>query len=174
VDRTTDGRGVVAELSLREVRSLDAGKGERVPTLIEALQLARDRVRLLVELVDPAATSDVVRTVGECRCGDQIIYGSFHHQALLDARRLAPETATLALMEGVPVDHTRFCIEAKATYAGASIESFTREFLGSLHRAGVGVFVYTANDPRDIGWLEALGVDGIISDFPERVRAPQA
>ena len=64
---------------------------------------------------------------------------------------------------------TRFATDAHATHAGLAIDSVTPEFAASLRAAGIKVFVYTANDPRDIAALRAIPVDGIISDYPDRV-----
>jgi glycerophosphoryl diester phosphodiesterase len=76
---------------------------------------------------------------------------------------------TLALIEGIPVEQTGFAVSARVNYVGASLESLSEGFVYRLQQHGLKLFAYTANDPRDIAWLASIGVDGIISDFPERI-----
>jgi glycerophosphoryl diester phosphodiesterase len=87
-----------------------------------------------------------------------------------EVRRLVPGAATLALIEAVPVHPTGFAKEAGVTHVGIAIDSTTEEFVAALQRDGFKVFVYTANDPRDISWLRNLKADGIVSDYPERLQ----
>lgn len=169
VDRTTDGRGYLADLTLDDLRTLDAGAGERVPTLAEVLKLASGRIGLLIELIVPGIAADVVAVVDESGFVGDLIYASFHHSELLEIRALVPKAATLALLEGVPVRQTAFTKDCQATHVGLAVDSITEEFVRNLQADGLCVFVYTVNDSRDVKWLQDLGVDGIISDYPDRL-----
>ncbi len=62
-----------------------------------------------------------------------------------------------------------FARNAGADYAGLGFDSVCPQGIADLHGAGVRVFVYTLNDPRDIELASSWGVDGIISDYPDRV-----
>jgi len=75
----------------------------------------------------------------------------------------------MALLDSVPVHLTAFARDAEVTHVGLGIDCLTGEFVGALHREGLRVFVYTVNEPSDIAWVRSLGVDVIISDFPERI-----
>ena len=75
----------------------------------------------------------------------------------------------MALLEGVPVSGAAFAEEAEAALVGLAIDFATADFVVELHKAGYEVWVYTVNDPRLIRRAIELGVEGIISDFPERV-----
>jgi glycerophosphoryl diester phosphodiesterase len=167
VDRTTtNGSGYVAEMTLDKLRTLNAGKGERVPTLEEVVELASGRVGLMVEIITPGIARRVVEAVGEGFRG-QVIYASFLHAEVADVRSVAPRAETLALIEAVPVRPTDFARDAAVTHVGLSLDSVTEDFVSALKGDNYKVFVYTANDPRDIRRLRSLGVDGIISDYPE-------
>ena len=85
-------------------------------------------------------------------------------------RKSAANASTLALLEGVPVSATTFAEEAQATHVGIARESLTPEFVRALQARGFKVFVYTVNDPKEIASLRALGVEGLVSDFPERLK----
>jgi glycerophosphoryl diester phosphodiesterase len=75
----------------------------------------------------------------------------------------------MALLEGIPISPAGVAIEAKAQSVGLSIDSVTPQFVSALHHAHLKVFVYTVNDQRQIELARSLGVDAIISDFPERI-----
>jgi glycerophosphoryl diester phosphodiesterase len=168
VDRTTNGQGYVAEMSLAELKALDAGAGETVPTLQELLKLTSGRVGLMLEIITPGIAADVVKILQTDFTGP-VVYSSFHHAEVLKVRQFLPQAETLVLLEGVPVPPTAFAKEAAATHVGLAIDSITEDFVKSLQREKLRVFAYTANDPRDIDWLKRTGVDGIVSDFPDRL-----
>jgi glycerophosphoryl diester phosphodiesterase len=169
VDRTTSGLGAVAELTLAEIGALDAGNRERVPTLDDVLRVASGRAGLMVEVITPGIGALVETAVRASRFHGQVIYASFLHEELVAIRSVNSAALTLALLEGIPVSGPAFALDAKATHVGLSFDSVTPEFVAALQGAGLRVFVYTLNDPRDIQLALRMGVDGIISDFPERV-----
>jgi glycerophosphoryl diester phosphodiesterase len=173
VDRTTNGSGTVSDLTLQQIHALDAGGGQRVPTLNEVLALVTGRAGLIIELITPGIASQVAAAIARNDFVGPVIYASFLHAELLAVREANPDAETLALLEGVPISGASFALEAKAKYAGLSFDSVTPGFVRCLQQAGVGVFVYTLNDPRDIESAERMGVDGIITDFPDRVAPAQ-
>ncbi len=75
----------------------------------------------------------------------------------------------MALIKGVPVNRTAFATDAQATHVGVAFETLTPSFLKALHDRSLRVFTYTVNEPADIQTARAMGVDGIISDYPERL-----
>jgi glycerophosphoryl diester phosphodiesterase len=102
--------------------------------------------------------------VQEAGFAGPVVYASFLHAEL----STAPEPR-LALLDGVPVGGAGFARDAQAIHVGVSVDCLTPGFAAVLRGAGLRIFVYTVNDARDIAWLESLEVDGIISDYPERV-----
>jgi glycerophosphoryl diester phosphodiesterase len=169
VDRTTNGKGYIRDLSFHEARQLDAGGGEVIPTLREALDLVLGSAQLMIEIIDPRITPDVMRIVEERSSYGQVIVASFHHRALLELRQRRADARTLALFEGVPVNYIAFAKDAAVTHVGVSLDSLTDDYMAAIREAGYQLFVYTANDERDIRWLSESSVDGIISDYPERI-----
>src|SRR5215831_14848652 len=77
LDHTTNLTGRVDRLTLAEVRRADAGKGERVPTLDETLDLTLGRVRLYLEIKDPRAAGETLRVIRARRCQDEVMLASF-------------------------------------------------------------------------------------------------
>jgi glycerophosphoryl diester phosphodiesterase len=168
VDRTTSGKGRVSAKSLEGLKALAAG-GEPIPTLDELLDLARGRVGLMLEMKVAGIAERVVTTVRRSRFAGTVIYASFLHKELVAVRNADPQAAILALFDKLPKDPVSVATRLKASHVGLRFPTATAARLDTFHRAGLLVFVYTLNDPRDIQAMRALGVDGIISDFPDRV-----
>lgn len=169
VDRTTDGHGLLATLTLEELKRLDAGQGQQAPTLDEMLRAASGRIGVMIELKEEGTAEEAHRVVEISAFSGPVVYASFLHDELVTIRRKDAQSQTLALLAGVPINRTAFATDAHATHAGIAFETLTPSFLGALKRTGLRVFVYTVNEPGEIRVARALSVDGIISDFPERL-----
>ena len=169
VDRTTDGTGSVSRMTLATLRTLHAGDGQRVPTLEEALQVANGRVGLIPEIKAEGIGEQVAAAVRHSGFSGPVIYASFHHPELLSVRRAEPSPTTMALFKKLPKQPIARVREAKAASVGLRRDTVTERVVDMFHAAGLRVFVYTVNEPSDIQRMRALKVDGIISDFPERI-----
>lgn len=167
---STTGRGFVRERSLNEIEELrTVPGGQPIPTLAEVLQAVSGQAGLMLEIKAPGTADDVYGTV--CGSGFQgaVFYASFHHAELLRIRSRDAAAKTIALLDGVPIDPTAFALQAQATHAGLAIESLSANFVRALHQAGTGVFAWTADEPEEIAQARDCGVDGIISNYPDRL-----
>jgi glycerophosphoryl diester phosphodiesterase len=169
VDRTTDGHGAVAELTLAELRRLTIANELRIPTLREALKAAAGHVGLLLELKAEGQAEQIWTELWTSSITSVVIYASFFHAELLRIRQTDPGAQTMALLEAVPVHPTAFAIDSQATHVGLAFDCLTAPFVQALHHADLQVFTYTVNEPADIARARKVGVDGIISDFPDRI-----
>ena len=176
LERTTNGIGRVCETPDAVLFSLDAGQGERIPTLPEAAALCR-RYGLLANVeIKPATgyetrTAEVVaRFVAEhWRDGVAPLLSSFSHEALLAAFRLAPQLQYGLLYEVVPCDWQRHraTIDAVTLHCAAGVVADS--VLGEATAAGVPVLCYTVNYPAE---ADALFVRGVSSVFTDRLDLP--
>ena len=169
LDRTTHTPGEVTRLSLSKLRQLDAGRGQRIPLFSEVLDLVNGQVGLMAEIITPGIADQVVDEVLRHNLRSPIIYASFLHPELLRVRERLPGAQTLALLEGVPVDGSRFAQAAHATHVGLGFDSVTQSFIRELQSVGLTVFVYTLDHESDIARARTIGVDGIVSNRPELV-----
>jgi glycerophosphoryl diester phosphodiesterase len=175
LDRTTNGTGRVAEQSFEYLRSLDAGKGQKIPTLQEVIELVDRRAEIIVELKGPNTADPVVALVKSCSGSgtrrDDFLISSFDHYELEKARRLDPTLRRGPLVTGVPLGYARFAETLAAYSVHVSVEFLRPAFVEDAHRRGLKVFVFTVNHPDDVEQMRVLEVDGVITDFPDRVQA---
>ena len=169
VDRTTDGHGAVAELTLAELRRLTIANELRIPTLREALKTAAGCVGLLLELKAEGLAEQISTELRTSSIPGVVIYASFFHAELLRIRESDPGAQTMALLEAVPVHPTAFAIDAQVTHVGLAFVCLSPSFVQALHQADLQVYTYTVNEPVDISRARGMGVDGIISDYPDRI-----
>ncbi len=170
VDRTTDGTGYLREMTIGQIRQLRIAGNHTVPTLEEVLLAVKGRAELMIELKVRNLGPGVVGLVRSVAPELPVYYASFLHPELIGVRELEPAARTIALLEGVPVSGPAFAVEAQATHAGIGFDSLEKGLVGALQKAGIGVFTYTVDDPRDIAYATSLGVDGLISNYPDRLR----
>lgn len=174
--RTTNGSGRVANKSFAQLRALDAGLGERIPTLSEVFDTVAHRGVINVELKGPHTAAPVAALIEDYvqRRGwrwEEFLVSSFDHEQIQEAKRLAPNLRTGALINRVPRGLAAFAHKLGAYAVNPSQRCVTPALVADAHRRGLKVFVFTVNKPKDIARIAALGVDGVFSDFPERVVA---
>jgi glycerophosphoryl diester phosphodiesterase len=174
VDRTTDGQGRVADLTLHELKSLDAGKCEMIPTLEEVFSAMRGHVGINVELKGIGTAEPVnsfLTTLAQnCEWSTvNVLVTSFDWKMISRMREFSRDTR-LGLLAHEDVE------EALTTACELSVYSINpfharidRDYVNRSHNAGLMVYPWTVNQPVDIRRVSGLGVDGIISDFPDKI-----
>jgi glycerophosphoryl diester phosphodiesterase len=198
VERTTNGRGNVSEQTLAELQKLDAGycfsrdngqsypfraTGVTIPLLTEVFH-SFPHLKFTVEIKqsDPPIEEQVIAVVRNSGRTAAVILASEHDPVLARVRDLAPEIAT-SLAYGEVVDFIqRVATQQLAEYGspGLAIQIppefrgvplVTAETVAAAHALGCEMHVWTINEPEEMRRLLGLGVDGIMSDFPDRLLA---
>ena len=174
VDRTTNGKGYVWDKNLEEMRSLDAGNGEKVPTLKEVLDLVDRKTKVNIELKGVGTAEIVAKTINEYVENknweiDDFLVSSFNHPELAKFKKILPEVKIGALITAIPIDYAQFAKNLNAYSVNPCIEFVDENFVEDAHEKGLKVFVWTVNDLDDIERMEKLGVDGIFINFPDRL-----
>jgi glycerophosphoryl diester phosphodiesterase len=172
LERTTNGRGYVARKTFAELRALDAGKGERIPTLREVFETVDRRAFINVELKGARTGVPVTALIREFVLHrgwsyEDFMVSSFNRAEL---RSVTDAQIPIGLLLTRPTQLYALSarrVRAKAVNPGARY--VTARFVDDAHRRGLRVFAYTVNAPSEIARLRRLGVDGVFSDFPERV-----
>jgi len=169
VSRTTNGKGRVDALSLGEVRKLDAGNGERIPMVEEVLQMAGGRTGLMLELKVAGLAQLTVQAVQKAQLETPVIYASFLHEELMHVRAVETESALMVLFDRLPRAPVAYASHYHPGYVGLRHDRATGPLVDAFHRENVMVWVYTVNSHADITRAISIGVDGVISNFPERI-----
>ena len=166
VDRTTDGSGLVSELTLEEIRGFVTENGERVPTLGEVLDFVGGRVKVLIELKEVGVEEEVVGLVREKGLVEKVIVISFLEETLRRVRELDEDIVT-GLIYVRHKNPIKAALELKAEYL-LSLYRFTHSAdVRKAHEAGLKVIVWTINKPEEATEYKKKGVDGITTDRPD-------
>jgi len=171
VERTTNGSGAVNTFTFDEIRELDAGKGEKIPTLQELLDLARGKVRLHIELKDESATESTIRLVEKNNMIDQVFLTSGNTQALKKVRELNPSISMEHIFGDPPPNAIDLALSVGAKRVSCHISHLTREFVQKAHENGIQVIAWPPNTPEESQKATECGVDLICTDRPDIVKA---
>ncbi|MGH8456543.1 MAG: glycerophosphodiester phosphodiesterase [Stenotrophobium sp.] len=176
LERTTNDKGRLDEHTLAQLRALDAGQGQQIPTLEEALDLIDQRAGVNIEMKSwngcAAAVARVVRDyVAQGWLLEKFLVSSFHLPELYELRQIAPEIPLGVLLCGVPLDWAGCAVELGAATLNIDDEFVDERLLADAHARGLKVFVYTVNQAEEIARMKKLGVDGVFTDYPERALA---
>lgn len=172
LERTTNGTGLVSDYTWQELQQFRNKNGETIPHLNDVFALADKRCELIIELKADAAPQ-VAQIIGEHIAKgwryDQIWVVSFNHLQLAAIRRIDPQIRTGALLVAIPVTLAQIAVDAGASSINPGVHHLNQELVDDAHARGLKVFTWTANDQHTIAKAKKLGVDGIFSDFPERI-----
>ncbi|HEY8505745.1 MAG TPA: glycerophosphodiester phosphodiesterase family protein, partial [Gemmataceae bacterium] len=174
----------LADLTYEEVRRLDVGSwfdpsfaGERVPTLAEAIGLARGRIKLNIELKyfgpDRGLAAEVARLIRDERFESDSLVTSFEYDALRKVKQELPGVRTGFIVAHALGDVTRLEVDVLNVRA----DHLSDGLLRAAHRHGREVHAWTVNDPREMIRLMKRGVDNILTSDPDllvRVRGEWA
>ena len=169
LERTTNGRGQVAETSFTALRALDAGHGQRIPTLQEVFDLVDGRVAVNVELKG-RGTAEPLAGLLAGRGADDVLVSSFDHRELRRFHRLAAGVRTAPLFGRASSKLFDTARQLDAWSVNLSTKLATGELPAQIAALGYRCLVYTVNDPLAAEHLRRAGVHGIFTDFPDRMQ----
>jgi glycerophosphoryl diester phosphodiesterase len=166
VKRTTDGNGLVSELTLKEIKEFSAEKGEKIPTLKEALDFLDKKAKTLIELKEEGVEEKVLSLVNEKGLQKNVIIVSFIEAALRKVRELDREVET-GLLYATHRNPVKAALDLKASYL-LPLYRFTHTAnVQKAHENGLKIIVWTVNTPEEVAEYAKKGVDGIASDKPD-------
>ncbi|GHB54082.1 glycerophosphoryl diester phosphodiesterase [Streptomyces cirratus] len=165
VDRTTDGAGAVAELTLAELRELDAGHGERVPVLDEVLEAVRTPLQVSVQ--DEAAATVLTELVVRRDLSARIEVASFQDSVLAGTARRVPGLRTTLYADPHGADVVDRALAAHARTIALRLRRITLETVEAAHTAGLRVTGWTVDSLDQLRLARALELDGALTGLPE-------
>lgn len=173
LERTTNGRGLLCEQSFDYLRSLDAGHGQKIPTLEEVCEIIKTRACINIELKGPHTAEPVARLISRLIENGwdiaEFLVSSFNYAELRKIKPLLPAIKLGVLIEGRPLDSFKISEELGAFSVNPAVEYVNQQFVDDAHARNLKVFVYTVDNIEDISRMYHLGVDGVFTGFPEKV-----
>ena len=166
IKRTTDGEGLVSELTLKEIKGFSAEKGEKIPTLQEALDFLDKKVKVFIELKEAGIEEHVLSMVHERGLEMNVVIVSFLEDALKKVRALDKDIET-GLIYAKHKNPIKSALELKANYLLALYRFTHTANVQKAHEKGLKMIVWTINKPEEVEEYAAKGVDGIASDKPD-------
>jgi glycerophosphoryl diester phosphodiesterase len=184
VNRTTNGQGIVHDMPLSELHKLDAGSwfgsefvGERVPTLEELLAFSKKNdVVFYLELKPQGSWGGEHALIGALRESGEIprtVVISFDPSVVLKLRKIEPTLMTGLLYDGQIENPLDKAVEVGARQIAVRSDLVTPALLSAARKKDLQVVCWTVNHSAHMRALVAAGVDGIMSDYPDRLVAAQ-
>ncbi|MEM2213625.1 MAG: glycerophosphodiester phosphodiesterase family protein [Candidatus Nezhaarchaeales archaeon] len=170
VDRTTNGRGYVKDMTLEELKKLDAGLGERIPTLQEVISLVKGRVGLVIEIKVPGIEEKVLKIVNENKLHDDVLITSFYHPILLRVKSLNAKVRTGIIIASRPVRPAQLALDARSNAIFPKYTYLDLEMVEEAHKHSLTVYPWTVDDPGEARLLIEMGIDGIVTNKPDILR----
>lgn len=175
VDRLTNGPGKIEEYNIYDLKRLTLDGGHKIPMLQDVLKLIDNKVALNIELKG-ANTSDRVNFIMDYYIKqknwspENFIISSFNWEELRTMRKLNDEVAIAVLTEENPIDAIPIAKELNAVAINPYFKNLDLEVVNEIRDAGFKIYTWTVNEPADIDAMKRISVDGIITNFPERVQ----
>jgi len=182
LDRTTNGRENVHDFTLAELRQLDAGSwfspefaGERIPALEEILTFARETdvvFYLEIKVSGVWGTEHaLVAALAEAKMLGRIVVLSFDLASLMELRKRNPALVAGYLVDWPYPDMVERAVRVGARQLAPRADLVTPALIEQARGADLQVVTWTVNESAQMRHLAALGVDGIMTDYPDRLRA---
>jgi glycerophosphoryl diester phosphodiesterase len=168
LERTTNGRGNVMATSFDALRRLDAGRGERIPTLEEVFAATPRGLTINVELKGPGTAEPVARCIADSAHVDALV-SSFDHPELTQFHATAPDVRVAPLFHRANARMFDIAAALDAWAVNLSEKLATAERLAAIAEHGYRSLVYTVNDPKVAQRLRDDGATGIFTDYPDRM-----
>jgi glycerophosphoryl diester phosphodiesterase len=167
VNRTTNGKGLVKSYTFDQIRKLDAGKGEKIPTLEEVISLVEGKCGIVIELKEPDTEKEVVELIKEKNIESRVIIVSFYPSILKTVKELYPDVKLGIITNKVPKDYLKIIKSMDVDYAMIRKDRLKGEYVDRLHKMGLKVGAWTVDDKKYFKKLIDMGVDAITSNKPD-------
>jgi len=143
----------------------------RIPLLSEVCSIiSHSDVTLILDIKSQGIEQRVIDMIETYNIQGKCILASFNHKSLKIIKNYNGSINTMALFECTPVNVTNFIADSSCNYIGVGYESLSIDVVIVSKKLGIPCFVWTVNNLKDIERAAIMGVDGIISDYPDRVR----
>ena len=164
------GGRVIREVTLGELMGLDVGDGCRAPTLEEALDLCRGRVGVVLEFKEVRSLGRIIEVIQASDGEGKVGIGSFDPELLMRVRDVKAGIRLGLIVDSPPENPEVVLATLGCEVIGVRVLHITRGLVDRVQASGRMVFGWGVEDSKEISTLSGLGVDGVVSDFPDVVK----
>jgi len=174
--RLNGDKELIKEKTLTELKAINLGGGEKIPTLEEALDLIDHRVKINIELKSRNATIPLISVIKKYikQKGwpeDYFLITSYHYGKLKAIKKILPGLRVGMRIRFLPLHLAIFPKRIKAYSVSLNYKYFVKKiFIDNLKKRGIKIFAYVVNDKKSMEKMRRMGVDGIFSDYPDRLQ----
>ena len=174
VDKLTDGKGYIEEISLDSIKKLNVMGDEKIPTLNEVLDLIDGKVFLNIELKGPNTSFLTHQLLNEYFNStnwsrNKVFISSFDWNELRAFYQLNKDVRIAVLTDDDPLDAIPIAKDLEAFAINPNYKLLTKSNVSKIKSENILIYTWTVNNIKDINKMKRLGVDAIISDFPEKI-----
>ena len=166
VDRTTDGTGLVREMTLGQLKKLDAGKGEKIPTLEEVIDFGKGKTRFVIELKEGGVEGKIVDVIKQNDLLEDVVIVSYHSKLVKNVKQLESRVTT-GLISLLPFNAVGSGKESLVDIVAPFHYLVTRGLVEKIHRNGMFLFTWVVDSQKRAEKLKEIGVDGIVTNKPD-------
>ncbi len=167
VDRTTNGTGEVSSLTLSEIQRLDAGMGQQIPLLEDVLKFSQGRIQVNIELKIAGVEERIANIVHNLGVTNDTIISSFLHLSLSVIKEISNRIRIAILVQNEIENLPSYAHEIGAYAINPAKELTSTMLITNSHEFDIKVFPWTVNDEETMLRLLDVGVDGLITDYPD-------
>ncbi len=172
LNRLTNYSKTIFDYTFKELKdNVTLSNGESLPLLSEVCKIiAESNKKLFIEIKSINIEKEVIDIANRYLSKNNYIIGSFFHKAILKVKQIDNSINTLALLEGGLIDITPIIDDTTCDYLGMGYQFIDGDIVDSIHKQNKKIFLWTVNYVDDIKKAIELNVDGIISNYPDRVK----
>ena len=169
--RTAGYDGLIKDMTLEELKQLDCGAGEKIPTLKELIQLAKGKINLQLEIKAKGITGEIVKILRDSGLIDSTIISSFHHGELDKIEQLEPRLKLASLILGIRKNKSIREAKKQDYYAIHPLHRLaSSKFVRKAHENGIKINAWTVDSEKRMKKLIKRGIDGLITNDVEAAK----
>ncbi len=173
LDRITNAQGNIEDYTLTELEDVTVGEKHKIPTLEEVIDVVNRKAVLNIELKGNNTATDTYRIIQEFKergwKNEDFILSSFKWDELQAVYDLDPSILLAVLTEKNPEDAIEFALKVNAKAINPHFKKLNEDNVKKIREANLKIYPWTVNDQKDIAKMKSLKVDGIITNYPERI-----
>lgn len=170
VDRTTDGHGNVSDMTLEELKRLDAGKGQQIPTFQEVIDLAKGRVKMIPEIKQAGIEMELLDVIDRNDAVNDCMVSSFFTYSIRRCKEFHPTLQTAAIFSHLPIDFRAMSLDVMADALFLRKDIASHALVKECHKHGFLVCIWNEDVPEEIRKYAEMGPDFMSSNYPDRLK----